>query len=88
MADPCYTCPVDPVRRIQLFGFSNTGGRSGSPFREKKDFKEADTISMLPKGEDEMLVQYIEENLGGKIPAIYQESLGRVQIADEDSPAS
>ena len=51
-------------------------------------FKEADTISMLPKGEDEMLVQYIEENLGGKIPAIYQEPLGRVQIADEDSPAS
>ena len=43
---------------------------------------------MLPKGEDEMLVQYIEENLGGKIPAIYQEPLGRVQIADEDSPAS
>lgn len=56
--------------------------------RMRTPFKEADTISMLPKGEDEMLVQYIEENLGGKIPAIYQESLGRVQIADEDSPAS
>ena len=56
--------------------------------RTRTPFKEADTISMLPKGEDEMLVQYIEENLGGKIPAIYQVSLGRVQIADEDSPAS
>ena len=49
-------------------------------------FKEADTISVLPKIEDELLVQYIEEDLKGIIPEMYQEPLGRVQLAD--SPAS
>ena len=41
-------------------------------------FKEADILEILPHSDNEMLMKYIEENLGGVIPAIYQEASGRL----------
>ena len=41
-------------------------------------FKEADILEILPLSDNEMLMKYIEENLGGVIPEIYREPLGRV----------
>jgi len=42
-------------------------------------FKEADILETMPLSDNEMLMKYIEENLGGVIPEIYGEPLGRIQ---------
>lgn len=42
-------------------------------------FKEADILETMPLSDNEMLMKYIEENLGGVIPEKYGEPLGRIQ---------
>ena len=42
-------------------------------------FKEADILETIPLSDNEMLMKYIEENLGGVIPEKYGEPLGRIQ---------
>lgn len=42
-------------------------------------FKEADILETMPLSDNEMLMKYIEENLGGAIPEIYGKPLGRIQ---------
>jgi len=47
-------------------------------------FKEADILETLPLSDNEMLMKYIEENLGGVIPEIYREPQGRIQWNHSD----
>ena len=42
-------------------------------------FKEADILEMISLSENELLIKFIEENLGGVIPAEYGKPLGRIQ---------
>jgi len=51
-------------------------------------FKEADILEILPLSENEMLMEYIEKNLGGVIPEEYKEPQGRIQWTKLKSPAS
>jgi hypothetical protein len=43
-------------------------------------FKEADILETLPLSDNEILMKYIEENLGGVIPDTYQEASGRIRL--------
>ena len=42
-------------------------------------FKEADILETMPLSDNEMLMKYIEDNLGGMIPEKYGKPLGRIQ---------
>ncbi len=42
-------------------------------------FKEADILEMISLSENELLIKFIEENLGGVIPEEYAKPLGRIQ---------
>ena len=42
-------------------------------------FKEGDILEFIPLNDSEVLIKYIEENLGGVIPEEYAEPLGRLQ---------
>ena len=49
-------------------------------------FREADILETLPLSDSEMLIKYIEENLGGVIPEEYGSPQGRIQWAALKSP--
>ena len=51
-------------------------------------FKEADILETMPFSDNEMLMKYIEENLGGMIPEQYGKPQGRIQWAPRKSPDS
>ena len=68
---------LDPEEKytIAITSFMQSGGDGYSMF------KDADIVNVLPKTDDELLIQYIEENLDRKIPETYREPLGNVTIA-------
>ena len=43
-------------------------------------FKEADILEIIPLSDNEILMKFIEENLGGAIPEKYGEPLGRIKL--------
>ena len=51
-------------------------------------FKEADILETLLLSDNEVLVKYIEENLGGMIPEKYGKPLGRIQWTSRNSSDS
>lgn len=42
-------------------------------------FKEGDILESIPLSDSELLIKFIEENLGGVIPEEYAKPLGRIQ---------
>ena len=51
-------------------------------------FMEADILEILPLSDNEMLMEYIEKNLGGMIPEYYKEPQGRIQWTKLKTPVS
>ena len=74
--------PLDPKAEYTLATnmFLLTGGDGYTMF------KEADILETMPLSDSEMLMQYIEKDLGGMIPEQYGKPQGRIQWIPRKSP--